>query len=188
MIEKREEASKDAPTEEVKNNVNKIYNEVTSGGMFSSLTQGIRGIFSGRRAEASSNVAGQGSVNTAPTTSFSRVTSFSSKNTASTANSVAIRKFIFNIEQIRNTERPDSYRAAKALLNKIRLSCETQGEICGPGPYDYEINYLLQMMVLPFIRGFRQEIKRDQGVKNDLRFLKDWLSERIPNHRWNLEP
>ena len=39
MIEKREEASKDAPTEEVKNNVNKIYNEVTSGGMFSSLTQ-----------------------------------------------------------------------------------------------------------------------------------------------------
>ena len=35
MIQAKEEASKDAPTEEVKNNVNKIYNEVNSGGAFS---------------------------------------------------------------------------------------------------------------------------------------------------------
>ena len=35
MIQAKEEASKDAPTEEVKNNVNKIYNEITSGGAFS---------------------------------------------------------------------------------------------------------------------------------------------------------
>ena len=34
MIEAKEEANKDAPTEEVKNNVNKIYNEVNSGGAF----------------------------------------------------------------------------------------------------------------------------------------------------------
>ena len=101
MIEKREEASKDAPTEEVKNNVTKIYNEVTSGGMFSSLTQGIRGIFSGRRVGAS----GQGSVNNnkqlcTTSSSSSSVTSVSSGNSAPTANSVAIRSFIFNIEQM----------------------------------------------------------------------------------------
>ena len=66
MIEKKEEASKDAPTEEVKKNVTKIYNKVTSGGMFSSLTSGIRGMFSSTRAATSSNAAqsvnaGQGS-------------------------------------------------------------------------------------------------------------------------------
>ena len=66
MIEKKEEASKDAPTEEVKKNVTKIYNKVTNGGMFSSLTSGIRGMFSSTRAATSSNAAqavnaGQGS-------------------------------------------------------------------------------------------------------------------------------
>ena len=58
MIEKKEEASNEAPTEEVKNNVTKIYNKVTSGGMFSSLTNGIRGMFSTRAA--TSNNASRG--------------------------------------------------------------------------------------------------------------------------------
>ena len=57
MIEVKEQARKDAPTEVVKNNVTKIYNEVTSGGMFSSLTNGIRGIFSSTRAASSSQGA-----------------------------------------------------------------------------------------------------------------------------------
>ena len=43
-----QQANKDAPT-------SKIYNEVTSGGMFYSLTNGIRGIFSSTRSGASSN-------------------------------------------------------------------------------------------------------------------------------------
>ena len=45
MLEKREAASKDAPTKEVKDNVTKMYNEVNRSGMFSSLTEGIRGMF-----------------------------------------------------------------------------------------------------------------------------------------------
>ena len=57
MIEKKEEANRDAPTEEVKNNVTKIYNKVTSGGMFSSLTSGLRGMFSSTRAATSNNAA-----------------------------------------------------------------------------------------------------------------------------------
>ena len=199
MIEKREEASKDAPTEEVKNNVNKIYNEVTSGGMFSSLTQGIRGIFSGRGAGASGNFAGQGSGNTAATTSSSSVgTSVNSRNNAPTARSFASSKKIglgcspysltdqwnnlMGIQreflQLLNNEGPGSYIEAKPLLSKIRRSCENRQEVITL-KYAYEVHKLVQI-VLPFLRGFMQEIKRDPGVKNDLRFLKDWLTERIP--------
>ena len=61
MIEVKEQASKDAPTEEVKNNVTKIYNEVTSGGVFSSLTGWIPGMF-GRRG---ANSGATGNPNTA---------------------------------------------------------------------------------------------------------------------------
>ena len=58
MIEKKEETNKEAPTEEVKNNVTKIYNKVTSGGMFSSLTNGIRGMFSTRAATSNNALRG----------------------------------------------------------------------------------------------------------------------------------
>ena len=51
MLEKRETASKDAPTKEVKDNVTKIYNEVNRSGMFSSLTESIRGMFNNRRSD-----------------------------------------------------------------------------------------------------------------------------------------
>ena len=190
--------------------MNKIYSEVTSGGMFSSLTQGIRGIFGGRRAATSSNVDGQGSVNTAATTSYSSsVTSTSSRNTAPTANSVAIRSFAsfqnfgkgssidhqlnhlmgiqWEFQQLRrNTERPESFRKAKTLLTKIRRSCECEQRE-DAFPYDYNVNRLLQNIVLPFLRGFRQQVKRDQGVKNDLRFLRDWLSKRIPHLHKSLD-
>ena len=68
MIETKEEANKEAPTEDVKNNVTKIYNEVTSGSMFSSLTNGIRGIFGRKRDAATSNAGPSQSFATAPNT------------------------------------------------------------------------------------------------------------------------
>ena len=75
MIQAREEASKDAPTEEVKNNVTKIYNEFTSGGVFSSLTGLISGgpwWRSATSAAGNTNTAGPSSaVSAAPPAFFS---------------------------------------------------------------------------------------------------------------------
>ena len=61
MIQAKEDASKDAPSMEVKNNMTKIYNEVTSSGVFSSLTGWIPGMF-GRRG---ANSGATGNPNTA---------------------------------------------------------------------------------------------------------------------------
>ena len=56
MIQAKEEASKDAPTEEVKNNVIKIYNEVTNDGVPSWLIGWNPGMFG--KSGATSGAAG----------------------------------------------------------------------------------------------------------------------------------
>ena len=178
MIEKREETSKDAPTEEVKNNVIKIYSEVTSGGLFSSLTQGIRGMFGSRRSAAnnSDQRVGQGSTSTdtAPSTNAVTIRSFASfKNLHGHGweNISALQpepRALLTTLDLRQTSVPDTYKEAKTLLTKIRRCCDQRS--VRSFRFELEVNRLLQKIVLLF----KLDIQKDPDAKEDLRWLKNW--------------
>ena len=186
MIEKREETSKDAPTEEVKNNVSKIYSEVTSGGLFSSLTQGIRGMFGSRRSATSSNFdqiwslqrqrVGQASTSTdtAPSTNAVTIRSFASfKNLhghgwENISTQPPEPHALLTTLDLRQTSMPDTYKEAKTLLTKIRRCCDQRS--VRSFRFELEVNRLLQKIVLLF----KLDIQKDPDAKEDLRWLKNW--------------
>lgn len=183
MIEKREETSKDAPTEEVKNNVMKIYSEVTSSGVFSSLTQGIRGMFSSRRSAASDKDqrVGHGCrAPDAPSTNAVAIRSFASfKNFgqgSSLLEQLTQQRVFRTTQDLLKTSVPDTYKEAKSLLTKIRRSCDQWSERSASisrylrTQFELEVNRLLQKIVLLF----KLDIQKDPDAIEDLRWLKNW--------------
>ena len=162
MIEVKEQASKDAPAEVVKNNVTKIYNEVTSGGMFSSLTNGIRGIFSSTRAASSSH--GAQALNAGHVSTSAPMLSL-----PSSAQSIPGRIITMKEQSV-----PETYREAKALLSKIKRCCEEMLKNRNLTFGRQLINQIVRLQSGIGLR-FKLEIKRDPEARKD----KDWLRDNI---------
>ena len=165
MIEVKEEASKDAPTEVVKNNVTKIYKEVTSGGMFYSLTNGIRGIFSSARAVSSSNGAqasnaGQGSSSMPmPPIKY--------------YNASSGRTFTLSLEVMRQSV-PDTYREAKILLSGLKDCCELllNHSICN---FDRSLVNNAIKLLSGIGSRFKLEIEKDPYARKNKFWLRDHI-------------
>ena len=163
MIEVKEQASKDAPTEVVKNNVTKIYNEVTSGGMFSSLTNGIRGIFSSTRAASSSQ--GAQTLNAGQVSTSAPMP----PSLPSSAQSIPGRIITMKEQSV-----PETFREAKALLSKIKRCCEEMLKNRNLTFGRQLINQIVRLQSGIGLR-FKLKIERDPEARKD----KDWLRDNI---------
>ena len=150
----KEEDSKDAPTEEVKNNVTKIYNKVTSGGMFSSLTSGIRGMFSSTRAATSSNAAQ--SVNAGQGSS-------SGSNTNSAASTLPRPQ-----EKLFNSKfpMPKCYSRAKTLLHSMI-------DIYDKRTLSNDLRREVYTSAHKIIMCFKSEIRKDPETVKYIKWLSD---------------
>ena len=198
MIEAKEEANKDAPTEEVKDNVTKIYNEVASGGFFSSLT----GWIPGRPWWKSSTSATAGNPNTAGPSSSAVSAAPASQASSSSGNSLpqallgqsgipqallgqsradclrmyAIIPIPYRYRQFPHTV-PASYGELQGFLTKLKGQIEEKNFDKKFDTHFFKVE--MCQMLWEILRRFHQNLKNDSNTRKELRGLTDYVLQRM---------
>lgn len=165
LLEEREAASKDAPTNEVKDNMTKIYNEINRSGMFSSLTEGIRGMFTNNNNKTVAASLPQPCV-----------VGFEGKTSMLTYLASLPLPPSVTVTQLEIPKSaPKTYDETRSLMAKLRQRLE-EGIGAEHEVQSFFIKIELSRLMFEIVntkefKKFREDLKQDSEARRDLRWL-----------------